>query len=138
LPSRRARRSGPFRPRRRCPASGRSPSHYDPLIPLYVWISLLVLVAAAGAGIAFAVVRGLAAWRALRSLRRAIGRQLAELEQRVAGIEDRVEQAGGTAARLGEAQARLQESLAAAAILADAFGEARALTAALRGGLPSK
>jgi len=95
-------------------------------VPVLAWSSLGVFVVAAGAGAAFAALRGLEAWRALRSFRRALGESLAELTRRVAGAEARFARAGESAARLARARRRLEESLATAALLATAAGDARA------------
>ena len=59
----------------------------------------------------------------LRSLDRAV----ADTTRLIDGIEPRVARASETAVRLQEARARLQESIATAAVLFAALGEARAL-----------
>jgi hypothetical protein len=90
-----------------------------------VWGSFGFLVVATAGGIGFAAVRGLDAWRALRSLRRALGDGLVEVAAGVAAVESRLAHGTESAARLDEARARLQHSLATAAVLAEAAGDAR-------------
>jgi hypothetical protein len=94
-------------------------------VPVLAWSALGVFVVAAGAGLAFAALRGLATWRTLRSFRRALGESLADLTRRAAGAEARLAHAGESAARLGRARRRLEESLATAALLVTAAGDAR-------------
>ncbi len=91
------------------------------------WVGLAVFLVATLAGLALAGVRGLATWRAFRSFERSLDKALVETTRLVDGIEPRVARATETAARLEEARARLQESIATAAVLLSALGEARAL-----------
>jgi len=84
-----------------------------------------VFLVAAGAGATFAALRGLGAWRELRSFQRALDDSLADVTRRVAGAEARLARAGESAARLARARRRLQESLATAGLLASAAGDAR-------------
>jgi hypothetical protein len=107
-------------------------------MPGYVWLALVVFVLAVVAGAGLAGVRALAAWRSFRALRRQIDRTLEDLDRSVAGIESRLAKAGRTARRLEEARARLNESLATARVLADAFGETRAVVGGVTGIVPTK
>jgi hypothetical protein len=103
-----------------------------------VLIGLVVFGVCLGAGLAFAVVRGLEAWRTFRSFRRATLRRLGELEAEIAKIEKRGAQAAATAGRLDVSVGQLQESLATASIIARAAGDAWALVGSVRGVVPTK
>jgi hypothetical protein len=107
-------------------------------VPIHVWLSLLVFVVVIGVTLAIAVVRGLAAWRAFNSFQARTDYALLELEQNVDAVEARLEEVEHASARLAAAQSRLQESLATAAVLADAAGEARVLLRNVRGVFPTK
>jgi hypothetical protein len=91
------------------------------------WIGLAVFLVAVLSGAAVAAVRGLAAWRAFRAFERKLEAAVAATTRLIDAIEPRVARASATAARLQEAQARLQESTATAGVLFSAFGEALAL-----------
>ena len=91
------------------------------------WIGLAVFLVAIMGGLAFAGVRGLGAWRAFRSFERRLERAVGETTRLLDGIEPRLAKAGDTATRLEQARARLEESVATAAVLFAAFGETRAL-----------
>jgi hypothetical protein len=105
---------------------------------VYVWLALAVSAIAVGSTTLFALSRGLAAWRALRRLRRRVFEGLGDVTRRVAGIEQRLSSAGETAARLDHARIELQDSLATAAVLSDALGEARAVVGRVTGLMPRK
>lgn len=107
-------------------------------MPLVVWISLVVGVVAILAGLVLLAKRALESWRAFRSLRRSLTRALGDLTQRVAGIETRLAHASSNAAQFSDAQVRLRRSLATAAVLADAAGEAGKAVGRLRGFIPRK
>jgi len=107
-------------------------------VPLYVWLALAVSGVFVIRATLFALSRGLAAWRAFRRLRRRVFDGLGDVSRRVAAIEDRLTTAGETAARLDRARDELQGSLAAAAVLASAFGETRALVGRVTGFMPRK
>jgi len=91
------------------------------------WAGLGIFLVAIVAGMAFAGVRGLAAWRAFRSFERRFDRAVNETTRLIDGIEPRVAKATATGQRLEEAQLRLQESVRVAGVLFAAFGEARGL-----------
>jgi hypothetical protein len=107
-------------------------------VPTYVWLALAVFGVVVVATTLFALSRGLGAWRAFRRLRRRVFDGLGDVSRRVAGIERRLASAGETAARLDHARGELQESLAAAAVLNAAFGEARAVVGRVTGLVPRK
>jgi hypothetical protein len=92
---------------------------------VYVWIALGVSVVAVVASLAFAVGRGLGAWRVFRRSRDRLSGGLEEMNHRVEAMEQRMAAADESAVRLERAQAELQESLAAARALADAAAEVR-------------
>jgi hypothetical protein len=71
-------------------------------------------------------------------MRRRVFDGLGDIARRAAGIEQRLSAAGETAARLDRARGELQESLATAAVLTDALGEARAVVGRVTGLVPSK
>src|SRR5262245_55230 len=88
------------------------------------WVGLGVFIVAVVAGATVAAVRGLAAYRVLRSFQRRLDVAVAETTRLIEGIEPRVAKATATAQRLEEARARLEESAATARVLFAAFGEA--------------
>lgn len=105
---------------------------------VYVWLALVVFGVVVGGTTLFALARGLAAWRGFRRLRGRIFDGLGDVSRRVAGIERRLSTAGETAARLDRARCELQDSLATAAVLNSAFGEARAVVGRVTGLMPRK
>lgn len=107
-------------------------------MPIYVWLALVVFGVVVGATTLFALSRGLAAWRAVRGLRRRVFDGLGDVSRRVTGVERRLATAGETAVRLDRARGELQESLATAAVLSAAFGEARAVVGRVTGLVPRK
>jgi hypothetical protein len=107
-------------------------------VPTYAWLALAVFGVVVGATTLFALSRGLAAWRAFRRLRRRVFDGLGDVSGRVTGIERRLVTAGESAARLDRARGELQESLATAAVLNAAFGEARLVVGRVAGLLPRK
>jgi hypothetical protein len=91
------------------------------------WIGLAVFVVAVVAGATLAGIRGLAAYRIMRSFQRQLAVAIDETTRLIDGIEPRVAKATATAQRLEEARARLEQSAATAKVLFAAFGEALAL-----------
>jgi len=94
-------------------------------MPVYAWAALGVFVAALAGGLTAAVTHGLRAWRTFRRSRRAVMRELDGVMHGVARAETRLQRLNATSARFARAQAHLQESLAAAAVIAVAAGDAR-------------
>jgi chromosome segregation ATPase len=90
-----------------------------------LWIALGLSVVVTTACLAFAVGRGLRAWRVLARSRNRFSGGLEEMDRRVAAMEQRMAKANESAARLEHAQAELQESIAAARAIADAAAEVR-------------
>ena len=100
---------------------------YDGGVGSLPWLGLGIFLVAVIAGAVVAGVRGLAAYRGMRSFQRRLNVAVAETQRLIDGIEPRVAKATATAARLEEARAQLERSVATAKVLADAFGEALAL-----------
>src|SRR5262245_29958036 len=100
------------------------------------WAGLGVFVVAVVAGGTLAAVRGLAAYRVLRSFQRQLDVAVAETTRLIDGIEPRVAKVTATAQRLEDARVRLEESAAAAGVLFAAFGEALALVRRVNAFLP--
>jgi hypothetical protein len=103
-----------------------------------VWVALGVSVVVVLGTLGFALSRGLAAWRTFRRFRGRVADGQMELMHRVLGIERRMDAASASAARLQQAQAELQASLATGRTLAAAFGEVRATVGRVTGLAPSK
>lgn len=102
------------------------------------WLAFGVLVVSVGAGAVVLGLRAFDAWRAFRSLRRAVGRGLGDLNRRVNGVERRVSHLGENASRLNDTRVRLERSLSTAAVLAEAAGEARSSLRWIRAVVPRK
>ena len=98
----------------------------------YVVIGLVVFFVAPVAGIALAAVRGLVAWRELKRFRRTVLAGMDGLNRRVSVLQKRADALPANAERLGEARASLEQSLAEARVIANAFGEAAAMVRAAR------
>ena len=92
------------------------------------WLGLGLFVLLIAGSAAYAGARGYAFWRAFRSFQRKLDAAVAETARLLDALEPRVERVSHTGERLEEARARLEESLAVAAVLYTAFGEVRALT----------
>ena len=80
--------------------------------------------------------RGLGAWRTFRQTRRQLVGGTAKLTRAVTAIEARLATTDAAAARLQQAQANLQRSLAEARVLAAAFAEVRATVGRFTGFVP--
>jgi hypothetical protein len=91
------------------------------------WIGLIVFAVAFVAGVVFAVLRVIAFVHTYKSFKRRLDVTVAATRRSFDGIEPRVAKTSASAARLEEARARLEESVATAKVLFDAFGEALAL-----------
>jgi hypothetical protein len=94
---------------------------------VYVWLALGVATLVVLASAFYAVACALRAWRSFRRFRRRIFEAAGDVTRRAGEIERHLAEAGAAGARLEQAQARLQASLASARTLADAFGEFTAL-----------
>ena len=107
-------------------------------MPFWVWAALAVSGLAVIGSAAFAVARGLRAWRTFRRFRRRVFEGLEDVARRVTGIERRLGAANASAARLQRAQAELQESVATARVLAAAVADVRATVSRITGLVPGK
>jgi|SRR5579862_4989305 len=94
-------------------------------MPAYAWTALGVFIVAVGGGIATAVTSGLRTWRTLRRSRRALVRAIDDVLHSVTQAQTRAGRLSAAATRLARVQAQLQRSLAAAAVIAAAAGDAR-------------
>jgi hypothetical protein len=92
-----------------------------------VGISFLVFVVAILAGLLAAGLRGLSAWRALKSFKSTTADAMLETAVLIEQLEARTAGAEGRAARIAQAQAELKRSLAEAAVIGEAAGEVWAL-----------
>jgi hypothetical protein len=101
-------------------------------VSTYLAIALAVFVVAVVAGSAVAAVRGLDLWRAFKRFRRTVLAEMDDMNRRVGVLQRRADALPMQAARLQEAQASLQHSVAEARVIADAFGEAAALVRTAR------
>jgi hypothetical protein len=93
-------------------------------VAILAFVALGFFVVAVVGGALFAALRGLRAWRALRRLQRTVGAGMLEVSRGIEGAEARLARATKSAMRLDRARARLQESLAALAVLRAAAGDA--------------
>jgi hypothetical protein len=98
-----------------------------------VLIGLIVFLVAALLGLALALVRGLAAWRAYRGFRRTALVGMNDLNRRLTALQVRADALPRKGERLAEAREALEESIAEARVIADAFDEAAAALQAVRG-----
>jgi hypothetical protein len=114
------------------PAHRPSVLAYDPAVHHLVALSLLVFAAAIVSGLVVAGIRGLAAWRALKSFRRNAADGMLATAARIEQLEARAAASSGRAARLAEARAGLQQSLAEAAVIGEATHEVWALVERVR------
>ena len=89
------------------------------------WISLAVLLAGVVVGLVYAVLRGIALWRALKRTSRAFGRETSRISEVSAGIQTHIDRASSSSSALGEASARLAVSRARLDVQLQAIREAR-------------
>ena len=88
-----------------------------------VGLSLIVFVIGTLSGLTVAGVRGLGAWRALRSFKSTAADAMLETAVRLERLEARTAGSADRAARLAEAQAGLRRTLDEAAVIGEAAGE---------------
>jgi hypothetical protein len=91
-----------------------------------VWVSLAVSVAAVAGAAAFAVVRGLATWRGVRTLSRAAADASVRLTEGADAASAKADALGEGSERLAEAAERLSRSRARLAVLTAALADVRA------------
>ncbi|HEY3922459.1 MAG TPA: hypothetical protein VGL76_10135 [Gaiellaceae bacterium] len=105
-------------------------------VPVYVWPAIAVAVAVPIGTAVWAASSALRAWRSFKRLRRKVFDGLGDVTNRLAAIDRHLDSASESAARLAQANARLQASLADARVLASAFGEFRSTVARVTGLMP--
>ena len=93
---------------------------------LLFWLALAVAIAGLVAGLAYAVVNGLRAWRELKATGSRISGQLDEVAQATTEIEKHLDRASASSARLSTALEQLARSRARLDVLRAALNEARA------------
>ncbi|MFN8222350.1 MAG: hypothetical protein U0R50_03770 [Gaiellales bacterium] len=89
------------------------------------WIAVAVFTIGVIAGLAFAVLRGLALWRQVKRSGGAIGAEADRIGAAAASISDQLERASASSAALAEASERLARSRAQLAVQQAAIREAR-------------
>jgi len=107
-------------------------------VPIWFWAALAVALVVSIATGFFALGRGLAAWRDYRRLRRRAYDSQTDLTKRLMRLERTIAATERHTARIAQAQAELQASIARAKGLADAVGEVQALVAQVAGAVPKK
>jgi hypothetical protein len=90
-----------------------------------LWISLAVFVVGFAAGLAYAILRGLALWRNAKQTGRAFSAESARIADVSAGIQLHLDSADASNALLREAAARLAVSRARLDLQLQAVREAR-------------
>ena len=93
---------------------------------LAVWPALVVALVGLLGGLALAFVRGLRAWRQLKTLGTTVGKGLDDISAASAEIETHLTRAGEGSERLSAALERLRWSRARLEVLLAAVREARA------------
>jgi hypothetical protein len=94
-------------------------------MPLYVWLALLVLLAATVGGIGVIVARGLSLWRTFKAFGRALDATVTGVVASMNRMEARSATLGAELPRLETAAARLRADLARFAVLRQAVQDAR-------------
>jgi hypothetical protein len=107
------------------------PGHAHTLVtmagmPLLAWVSLVFLVLALVVTITVAVVRALRMWRTYRTFSDAFGPSLEHVQRTAAEAERHANALNAKTEQLNSAVERLQQSLAALAVLRAAAEDARA------------
>src|SRR4051812_12445788 len=103
-----------------------------------IFVALAFLLVAVLGSAAVATVRGIRLWRALHGASDRAGDAFERLSAAGAATETRAMGLQANSERLAAATARLQEALAAFAVIRAAAGEPRALLASVRGSVPRK
>jgi hypothetical protein len=89
------------------------------------WICLAVLLVGVVAGMAYAVIRGLALWRQIKRTGATFGAETARIAEVSAGIQEHLDRASAWSALLGGATARLAVSRAKLDVQLQPLQEAR-------------
>jgi len=103
-----------------------------------VWIALALGIAGFVAGATVAVSRAFRTWRTFRRTSRNVTRHLGDLAAKGEATEKKAVAATANSAKLAEAAASMQESLAELAVIRAAFSEATAGVGRVRGAVPRK
>jgi hypothetical protein len=90
-----------------------------------VWIALGFYLVGLVAGLAYAVLRGLAAWRRIKRTNAAFSEESARVAEASARIQGHLDRANASSTRLGEVAARLAVSRARLDVQLQAVAEAR-------------
>ena len=93
---------------------------------MLVWLALAFLVVALVGSVAFAVVRGLGAWRAVKALASGAGAALDRIARSSAEIEGHLRAGAESGTRLDASLRRLSSSRARLNVLTAALADARA------------
>jgi hypothetical protein len=96
---------------------------------LLFWLALAVAIAGLVAGLAYAAVHGLRAWRSLKATGSRISGQLDQVAEATTKIEKHLDLASASSARLSTAVEQLARSRARLDVLRAALNEARATIA---------
>jgi hypothetical protein len=89
------------------------------------WIALAVLLVGVVAGIAYAVVRGIAMWRQIKRTGATLNVETARIADASAQIQEHLDRASASSALLGDAAERLAVSRAKLDVQLQALREAR-------------
>jgi septal ring factor EnvC (AmiA/AmiB activator) len=107
-------------------------------MPTVVLAALVVFVVVTAVSLAVAVRQGLAAWRALKRLRRDATESMNELTRKLAELEAHTARLPRRLARLEDARASLEASLAETRVLLRGASEIAALIHGVRGVIPTR
>lgn len=105
---------------------------------LLFWLALAVALSGLAAGLVYAIVRGLRAWRTLKATGSQIGGKLDEVAQATTEIETHLDRAAASSERLSTALEQLAQSRARLDVLRAAIDEARATVTRAVPFLPSR
>ena len=92
---------------------------------MVVWLALAFCLAGLVAGLAYAALRGLAAWRQIKRTNGAFSEESARIAEISARIQGHLDRANISSTRLGEVAARLAVSRAKLDVQLQAVTEAR-------------
>jgi hypothetical protein len=99
-------------------------------LPMVFWLALAAWIVLTAAGIAFAVVRGLALRRTVKTSGGALTEQIEEISRKTELVEAHLARAEEAGARLREATGRLAEARARLDVMLRATREAQAVVEA--------
>jgi hypothetical protein len=104
----------------------------------WVWLALVVSFLAVAGSIAFLVIRGLEAWRGVKSFSTALGAATADVNAKVEVLGPKADALGERGDRVSESVARLARSQAQLGVLTAALADARATVSWFTGVVPRK